>query len=375
MTWFVQVPIADLRLDTGPQVRVTLDAELVAAYAERMAAGDVFPPVRVFADGGTGGTLHLADGYHRCRAAEKCGLSTIAAEMSHGTRDEAMWCALGANKANGQRLSDRDVRHAIEVALATWPDRSGKQLAEQIGCSQRYVAAIRDQVRATAILPDRVVGKDGKRYPSRRPPKDEVPLVLHPKRDAVAEMVRAGKQSRDIQAELHIRSEVIADVRRELGVGKVDTSRDAVRKRHLIMKHMASEGYTSRQIAAATGLTGDGARGVMRRLGIVSHADKLLANTHRHDANRIVGKIVADAENLSEGLDLIDFADLDHSQIPDWISTLRHARSILGTFIKRLTQEQFYGQDDVQSQAVQDSSGAHQPDANPDSPGDSTGVP
>ena len=63
-------------------------------------------------------------------------------------------------------MTPQDKRHAIELAIKTWPDRSQNEIAAQIGCSQRYVSTIRGEVRTTSNLPDRVTGKDGKSYPA-----------------------------------------------------------------------------------------------------------------------------------------------------------------------------------------------------------------
>ena len=75
--------------------------------------------------------------------------------------------ALGANRANGHRLTKADKKHAIGLAVKTWPDRSGRKLADQLGCSEKYVRVLRDQVRTTTHLPARVTGKDGKSYPAK----------------------------------------------------------------------------------------------------------------------------------------------------------------------------------------------------------------
>lgn len=326
--------LADIRIDAGTQVRASIDQQVVADYAEAMTTGAVFPPIVVFHDGSD---YHLADGFHRVMAATRLVFRDIAADVRPGTKQDALWFALGANRANGQRLTERDVRHAIEIALITWPDRSGKQLSEQIGCSQRYVATVRDQVRATANLPDRVTGKDGKTYPARRP--KEV-VAVDPKREAIAVLVREGKSSQDICSALQTRSETVANVRRELGVGKVDTSRDAVKRRRERMREMAAEGYTSRQIAAELELSDTGCRVIMRDEGIDVPADKATKGSHRHDSNRIVERMVMDAENLTEGANLIEFADLDRERLAEWLRSLAQSRDKLGAFIRRLTKEQ-----------------------------------
>lgn len=181
------VAIADIVFDAGTQIRAAINEDVVMAYAERMTAGDQFPPVVLFHDGSR---YYLADGFHRSLAAQRNGLTEIPAEVRPGTKTDALWFALGANRSNGQRLSEDDKRHAIEVAYATWPDRGQREIAEQIGCSQRYVSTVREQiqVRTGSHLPDMVTGKDGKRYPASRGPN---PASVQ-KRERIAEMVKEG---------------------------------------------------------------------------------------------------------------------------------------------------------------------------------------
>ena len=66
-------------------------------------------------------------------------------------------------------LSDTDKRHAIVLALQAWPDKSGREIAEQMGVNQNYVSEVRRQVSGSTHLPTLVTGKDGKRYPATRP--------------------------------------------------------------------------------------------------------------------------------------------------------------------------------------------------------------
>lgn len=69
---------------------------------------------------------------------------------------------LGANKANGQRLTPADKKHAVLLALQTWPERSGNQIAEQVGCDVRCVARLKDEFKQNGTcpnLPDRVTGQ------------------------------------------------------------------------------------------------------------------------------------------------------------------------------------------------------------------------
>ena len=81
----------------------------------------------------------------------------------------ALWFALGANRANGHRLTAADKKHAILLALKAWPERSANLVAEQIGCAQQYVSRLKaEQVTTRGNVPDRVTGKDGKSYPANK---------------------------------------------------------------------------------------------------------------------------------------------------------------------------------------------------------------
>lgn len=138
---------------------------LRTAREQRRTVAATFPPVVLFHDGTR---YYLADGFHRFMAAQRNGSIDITADVRAGTKDDALWFALGANKKNGKRLTSTDLQHAIRLAFKTWPDKSTTMIAEQVGCTQRYVSTIHEQVRTTSNLADRVTGKDGKSYPARR---------------------------------------------------------------------------------------------------------------------------------------------------------------------------------------------------------------
>ena len=366
MTTTLEFPLSDVHLDARTQVRAGVYATVVTTYGEQMTAGVVFPPITLFDDGTR---FRLVDGYHRVMAARQIGRATIPAEVHLGTREDALWFALGANRANGLRLTARDVKKAIRVAVLQFPDRSTNQLAEQIGCSQRYVAAVKDQVRATATLPDHVTGKDGKTYPAFRA-KEEA--TVHPQHEAIVTAVQAGTTSRAICRDLHVRSERVADVRRALGVARPDMRGDAVQTRHEQIQALAADGHTTRQIASELGLSVAGCRKIVQKLGLTVLGDTVTRGIHRHDANRIVGRIVQDAENLVAGATLINFAALDHTQVADWVRSLQQSQRALRAFTTRLIREQRH--EAVEPQAVQDPSGPDCPDAGGACAAHATGV-
>jgi hypothetical protein len=105
------------------------------------------------------------------------------------------------------------------------------------------------------------------------------------------------------------------------------------------MQQMADDGYSSRQIASELSMSEEHCRTVLRDANITVRADTVTGHTRHHDSNRIIERIVMDAENLMEGTSLIDFADIDHGQFGEWIDSLIASRRALDTFIKRLIQE------------------------------------
>lgn len=164
----MRLAIDQIRIDGGTQSRERLNDETVAEYAEAMREGADFPPIVVFHDGSDN---WLADGFHRFHGARAAGLDSLAADLRTGTKMDALWFALGANKSNGQRPSRGDVRHAVLLALKTWPDKSQREIAVQVGCSQAWVNSLKQQVISTDHLPDApatVTGKDGKQYPASK---------------------------------------------------------------------------------------------------------------------------------------------------------------------------------------------------------------
>ncbi len=111
----MKVDIGSIRLDGNTQPRFAMDWVTVSEYAERMVAGDPFPPIVVFFDG----VFHwLADGFHRVKAAEQIGAAQIDADIQPGTLEDAQWYSFGANKSHGLRRSNEDKRQAVERALA-----------------------------------------------------------------------------------------------------------------------------------------------------------------------------------------------------------------------------------------------------------------
>lgn len=333
----MRVRMDQVVFDAGTQVRAALDQDHVASIADAMSEGATLPPIALFHDGNQ---YYIGDGFHRFMAAQRLQWREIDADVKAGTKDDALWFALAANREqHALKMSAADKKHAIVLALRAWPGRSQTQIAEQVGCTVPYVTRIRQQVFTSEDLPDRVIGKDGKSYPAQREASAVVEQQRDERREAVAAAVRAGRSSESIVEELRVRPSFVADVRREMGIGR-DVTRDAVAKRIEIIRHKATDGFTTRQIAAAAGVSEQRVAEIAKREGIDIPADRAVGKIKRHDSNRIVAQIVADAENLTEGVDLIDFSQVDRVRIAEWLASLHESRKKLGAFIQRLVKEQ-----------------------------------
>lgn len=178
-----------IRLDGGTQPRVRIDPETVREYAERMCAGDQFPPVQVSFDGAD---HWLSDGFHRVKAAIEAGQTTIQAEVWKGTRDDAFWMSLAANKDHGLRRSNEDKERAVKAALAARPHMSDRAIAEHVGVDHETVRKYRAAAVSTGEIRQSAArtGRDGrtintanigrsaprKPAPPEPPDPDDIPL-------------------------------------------------------------------------------------------------------------------------------------------------------------------------------------------------------
>jgi hypothetical protein len=139
------VPLESIRRDDALICRAKgVNAATVKEYAEAMKGGTVFPPVVVFRD--SKGTCVLADGFHRCGAAELAGLVEIAADVREGGRREALLHAASANVAHGLRRTGADKRRSVELVLGAYPKRSDRWVAEQCGVGHQLVGTVRRKV-------------------------------------------------------------------------------------------------------------------------------------------------------------------------------------------------------------------------------------
>lgn len=106
------------------------------------------------------------------------------------------------------------------------------------------------------------------------------------------------------------------------------------------MRELAGRGYTSTQIAEAVGVAADWVRQRARDHGITIHADQVLGNSRKRiDSARIIRETVSTLDNLMTGLGLVDFDDLDQTQIEDWVRSLTTSITALNRLKKQLKEK------------------------------------
>ncbi|NNH68240.1 hypothetical protein [Rhizobium laguerreae] len=119
----IVIDLRGLLLLEGNQIRAKTESATVRRYAELMAGGTIFPPIKVALtdpnDANKGYTL--VDGWHRTRATQANGLGTIVAEVVPGRAHEIPWLAYEANRGHGlplrlTRLERREIFRAYVKA-------------------------------------------------------------------------------------------------------------------------------------------------------------------------------------------------------------------------------------------------------------------
>lgn len=171
-----RIPIAEINT-SRTQTRAAINKDTVAEYAERMAEGDVFPPVKIFSDGKIN---YLSDGFHRVAAALKCGYVDIEADIEKGDWRKAWLSSLSHNLNHGVRYSNQDKRHFVSVMVNDdeWKQWSNNQIAKLCGVSHTFVDKLRPQVATVATsskseTETNRTGSDGKQYPVKRKSKSK----------------------------------------------------------------------------------------------------------------------------------------------------------------------------------------------------------
>lgn len=164
--------------------------------------------------------------------------------------------------------------------------------------------------------------------------KDELGNGIYPLTDQVSddqfeEAVAVARNEENLS-----RANVLRKVKALQQTAGYDLSTPAGRRQAI--RDLASQGYSSRQMAPMVGMTDRNVREHAREHGIEIPADKVIGRTRKHDSNRIVEETTHALDGLRMGLELVDFAALDPEKIPAWSSSLKKSIRSLNQFSREL---------------------------------------
>jgi hypothetical protein len=150
-------------------------------------------------------------------------LSEISAEVSAGTRGDALKFALGANATNGLYRSHADKRNAVEIALEEWPQLSNSVLSELCKVSDELVRRCRHTMeKLQRIEPQaEVVGKDGKRYTVKSERRPSISESAAESSSATGGGASSGSTNKDELAPGGSQAELEAEARKLIREGAV----------------------------------------------------------------------------------------------------------------------------------------------------------
>lgn len=118
-----------------------------------------------------------------------------------------------------------------------------------------------------------------------------------------------------------------------------DRSPKAAARRRELIREMAPAGWSSKQIGDRIGMLPETVRDIAREEGVAIPADDSLGHGHKNkkiDSNRIVRETVNSLSGLEMGLSLVNYGDLDQSEIENWTSSLAESLRVLNRLNKKL---------------------------------------
>jgi len=115
-----------------------------------------------------------------------------------------------------------------------------------------------------------------------------------------------------------------------------DRTAEAVGRRRELIREMATQGYSSRQISQRIGTGDQTVRQIARDIGVEIPADSVTGRSRHIDSNRIVRETVHALEGAAMGVGLIVPADLDPAEAADWAASLTESLRVLNRLNKTL---------------------------------------
>lgn len=149
----IDLPISDVLPSDSPPRTAGVNANHIRLLAESSTA---LPPIVVQRE-----TMQVVDGWHRLRAAQLRGETTIAAVLFDGGPAEAFVLAVKLNAAHGLPLSLADRKAAARRILLSYPEWSDRSIAVIAGISHRTVAAIRARSTGQSVQSTGRIARNG----------------------------------------------------------------------------------------------------------------------------------------------------------------------------------------------------------------------
>lgn len=140
-----QLTVSNLILSSDIQPRTAMDMVVIQEYADEMKSGTKFPPIEVVFDGQG---YWVWDGFHRAKAAKIAEILEILANVQNGTKQDAQWLALSANRAHGLRRTNADKKRTVELALEhpNAINKSLREIADHCGVSYQTIANYKNTI-------------------------------------------------------------------------------------------------------------------------------------------------------------------------------------------------------------------------------------
>ena len=146
MSCTTMMSLSAILVDADIQQRTTINESLVADYSESIADWQSSAPLTVFhADG----QHWLGDGFHRHAAAVRAGMESVAVDVRHGGKRDAIAFSLSANATHGQRRTGEDLTRAYQTAVThgLCDASDAKTVAVLLACSERWARTLTEDAR------------------------------------------------------------------------------------------------------------------------------------------------------------------------------------------------------------------------------------
>lgn len=274
------------------------------------------------------GMGRIIDGHHRARIAKELNLTCPQIKRVVRNDDDANALAYSLNA--DRRHMDREQRLAVIADL------------RQQGYSLRAIAGVvgvsHIQVRNDLAQADQGSGVNG-----LTPGEEEGEVTTHTFAPATVDAETGEVRGKDGAVIDRVNGRDGKSYPRKRPAKDPERTREAIEARWQKVAEMASDNYSSRQIATAVGMKIESLREGARDRGIQIPADATTKNPGGRsiDPNRVVAETVATVEGTTFALGVVplDYAALDRESLAGWVSSLSESLRSLTTLKNNLKKE------------------------------------